>query len=65
VPREVVPPAGWVSDAFPFGHSIRLFAAALYDSDPWRRIAIETAWLAGLAAAFGTFARVGMRRLLA
>ena len=65
VPREVVPPAGWVSDAFPFGHSIRLFAAALYDADPWRRIAIETAWLVGLAAAFGTMARLGMRRLLA
>jgi ABC-type multidrug transport system permease subunit len=65
VPREVVPPAGWVSDAFPFGHSIRLFAAALYDADPWRRIAIEVAWLLGLTLVFGSLARVGMRRLLA
>ena len=65
VPREVVPPAGWVSDAFPFAHSIRLFGAAVYDADPWRRIAIETAWLLGLLVAFGALARLAMRRLLA
>ena len=62
---EVVPPAGWVSDVFPFAHAIRLFGATLYDADPWRRIAIEVAWLGGLTLAFGSLARVAMRRLLA
>src|SRR5207249_5732565 len=36
VPREIVPPAGWFSDAFPFTHGVRFFSSALYDTSPWR-----------------------------
>src|SRR5204863_7530057 len=35
VPKEIVPPAGWVSDAFPFTHAVRLFTGSLYDANPW------------------------------
>jgi ABC-2 type transport system permease protein len=65
VPREVVPAAGWLSDGLPFAHSVRFFASALYDADPWRTLAVETAWLAGLALLFGLAARAAGRRLLA
>jgi ABC-type multidrug transport system permease subunit len=65
VPREVVPAAGIVSDAFPFAHAVRYFAAALYEARPWATLAAESAWLIGLAVVFAAMARMGMRRLLA
>lgn len=65
VPREVAPAAGWISDALPFAHAVRLFDAALYAADPWRPLLVEAAWLAGLALAFGLLARAASRRLLA
>jgi hypothetical protein len=63
VPREIAPPAGWFSDAFPFAHGIRFFSSALYDVSPWRILARETLWLLGLATGFGLLARAGARRL--
>jgi len=59
-----VPVAGWVSNAFPFVHAVRLFASALYDASPWSVLAREAAWLAGLGAVFALLARLGARRLL-
>jgi ABC-2 type transport system permease protein len=63
VPREAVPLAWWISDFLPFAHAARLFNAALYDTSPWRRVGIEAAWLLGIGAVFGWFAKLGMRRL--
>ncbi len=63
VPREIVPVAYWISDAFPFAHGVRFFSAALYDGSPWAVVGKEAAWLAGLAAAFGALARLSVRRL--
>jgi ABC-2 type transport system permease protein len=63
IPREVVPPAGLVSDALPFAHAVRFFAAALYETNPWAEVAREAAWLAGLGLAFGMIARQRARRL--
>jgi ABC-2 type transport system permease protein len=65
VPREVVPTAGYVSDALPFSHAVRFFSASLYDASPWAAVAREAVWLLGLTLMFGALARVGMRRLLA
>jgi ABC-2 type transporter len=65
VPREVVPLAGAVSDALPFAHAVRFFAAALYEERPWAALATETAWLAALGLVYGLGARLGIRRLLA
>jgi ABC-2 type transport system permease protein len=65
VPPEVVPAAGWASDAFPFVHAVRFFGSALYDASPWRVVLREAAWLLGLAAVFGVAARASMRRLVA
>jgi ABC-2 type transport system permease protein len=65
VPREVVPAAGYVSDAFPFAHAVRFFDAALYDASPWGDSAREGCWLVGLGGAFALLARVSARRLLA
>jgi ABC-2 type transport system permease protein len=65
VPREVVPVAGYLSDALPFAHSVRFFGAALYDASPWAGVVREGAWLLGLAAVFAAAARAGARRLLA
>jgi hypothetical protein len=65
VPREIVPAAAWISDAFPFAHAVRFFASALYDGSPWGILAREAAWLAGLGAAFGALARLSVRRLAA
>lgn len=64
VPPEIVPAAGWISDAFPFVHSVKLFGAALFDSSPWRAVLREALWLAGLGTAFGLLARVAAPRLL-
>jgi hypothetical protein len=63
VPREIVPAAAWISDAFPFVHAVRFFASALYDGSPWRVLGREAAWLAGLGAAFAVLARLSVRRL--
>jgi ABC-type Na+ efflux pump permease subunit len=65
VPRGAVPVAWWISDFLPFSHAVRFFSAALFDPSPWRHLGIETAWLLGLGAFFGTMARLGMRRLAA
>jgi ABC-2 type transport system permease protein len=65
VPREVVPVAGWVSDALPFAHAVRYFSASLYDAKPWSTVARELLWLIGLGAVFGGLARLATRRLLA
>jgi ABC-2 type transport system permease protein len=65
VPREVVPVAGWFSDALPFVHAVRFFSASLYDASPWGRLVREGLWLCGTGALFGVFARIGTRRLLA
>jgi len=64
VPREIVPAAYWVSDAFPFAHSARFFASSLYDRSPWGVVGREAAWLAGLGAAFFALARLSARRLV-
>lgn len=64
VPPQVSPAAGYVSDALPFSHAVDLFVAALYETDPWGRVAIEAAWLAGLGLVFGGLARAASRRLL-
>ena len=64
IPREVAPVAGWISDALPFAHAVRLFDAALYAADPWRAAAVEAVWLAALALVFGLLARRASRRLL-
>jgi ABC-type transport system involved in cytochrome c biogenesis permease component len=65
VPSEVFRAAGWASDALPFAHAVRLFAAALFDLDPWGAVTREAAWLIGLGVVFAGLARVGMRRLVA
>jgi ABC-2 type transport system permease protein len=65
VPEEIVPAAGWISDALPFVHAVRFFSAALYDTSPWWVLVREALWLCGLGALFGLLARIGTRRLLA
>ncbi len=65
VPSEIVPVAGWISDALPFAHAVRFFSAALFDASPWRTVLEEAAWLCGLGLVFGALARIGTRRLLA
>jgi len=65
VPREIVPAAYWISDAFPFAHAVRFFASALYDRSPWEVVGREAAWLVGLGAVFFALARGAARRLAA
>lgn len=65
VPQEIVPVAGWISDALPFVHAVRFFSSALYDASPWGHVAREAAWLAGLGAVFGLAARASVKRLSA
>jgi hypothetical protein len=65
IPAEIVPPAGWASDALPFAHSVRFFRSALYDLSPWDEVAREALWLVVLGLVFGGLARLGARRLLA
>jgi len=62
IPREVFPAAAWASDALPFAHAYRLFDASLYDLSPWRPVAREAAWLAGLGLAFAAAARAAVAR---
>jgi hypothetical protein len=54
-----------VSEFLPFAHAVRWFAAALYETSPWRTLAIQTVWLLGMGAVFGVLARLSMRRLAA
>ena len=63
VPREVAPAAAYLSDAFPFAHALRFFVAALFDLDPWRALAREGAWLAGLTLVYALAGRSAVRRL--
>ena len=65
VPSQVSQTAAYVSDAFPFTHAADLFAAALYESDPWRALGISAAWLVGLGLVYAAGARIAARRLLA
>ena len=61
IPPEVFAAAGWVSDALPFAHGVRLFSATLYDLHPWGAVAREAAWLVGLGALFSLLARSAVR----
>jgi ABC-type transport system involved in multi-copper enzyme maturation permease subunit len=65
VPSQVSQLAAGISEAFPFSHAADLFAAALYETDPWGPIGQEVAWLVGLTLVYGAIARVAARRLLA
>ena len=65
VPREAAPAAGWVSDALPFAHEVRLFEALLYELDPWRTVLVEAGWLLAIGAVLVAGARTLMRRLSA
>ena len=65
VPREVVPVAGYVSDALPFAHAVRFFGSALFDESPWALLAREALWLVGIGAVFAALARLRMRTLVA
>src|SRR5262245_839562 len=65
VPKEVVPAAAWISEAFPFSHAAKFFSAALFDASPWSRVLREGLWLVGLGAVYGLFARLAARPLLA
>jgi ABC-2 type transport system permease protein len=64
VPRDALSLAWWVSEFLPFAHAVRWFAAALYDTSPWRTLAIETAWLLGIGAVLWSLARLSLRRTL-
>jgi hypothetical protein len=64
VPEQVSPAAAYASDAFPFAHAVDLFAASLYESDPWRDVVVAAAWLVGLGLVYGSLARLAARRLL-
>jgi ABC-type multidrug transport system permease subunit len=61
IPAEVFAAAGWASDALPFAHGVRLFSALLFDFHPWRAVAREAAWLAGLGLLFSLAARAAVR----
>jgi len=56
--------AGWLGDAFPFGHTSDLFSGVLYDASPWSALGRGAAWLVGLTAIFGGLARLAARRLV-
>ena len=62
IPREVAPPAGYVSDIFPFSHGERFFSSALYDLHPWATIGPEALWLLGLLVVWGALARLAQPR---
>jgi ABC-2 type transport system permease protein len=65
IPAEIVPPAGWASDALPFTHAVSFFRSALFDLSPWGELLRQTIWLLALGGIFGGLARLGARRLLA
>jgi hypothetical protein len=64
VPEGAVVAIGWLSQAFPFVHAVRISEAALY-GDAWGPLAREAAWLLALTGVYGAAARTGVRRLLA
>jgi ABC-2 type transport system permease protein len=63
IPAEVFTAAGWVSDALPFAHGVRLFAATLFDFHPWGAVAREAVWLGGIGLVFGVAATAAVRPL--
>jgi len=63
IPREIAPPAGLISDIFPFSHGERFFSSALYDLHPWATVGPEALWLLGLLVAWGAVARLVQPRL--
>jgi hypothetical protein len=65
VPEGAARAAWWAAQFFPFSHAVDFFRSALYDSRPWKTLAVEAAWLLGLGLAFGAAARLAVRRLLA
>jgi ABC-2 type transport system permease protein len=65
VPREALAFAYWASELLPFAHAVRWFGAALYDTSPWRTLAVETLWLLGLGTVLWVLARLSLRRLAA
>jgi len=65
VPRAALAFAWWLSEFLPFAHAVRWFSAALYDTSPWRTVAVETLWLLGIGSVLGTLSRLAMRRLAA
>lgn len=65
IPSGSVGAAGWISALFPFAHAVDFFESALFALDPWREVGVATLWLLGLATAFATAARMGVRRFLA
>lgn len=64
VPPGTAPVAHWIGAAFPFGHAVHAFTAALYDVHPAGPFLRECVWLAGLVLAYGLLARAAARRLL-
>lgn len=65
VPRGALSAAWWVSRFLPFAHAVRWFSAALYDTNPWRTLGIETLWLLGIGAVLFLLARRSVRTLSA
>lgn len=65
IPSEFFAAAGWVSDALPFAHGVRLFSATLFDLHPWGAIGREAAWLAALGLLYGGGSVVAVRTLRA
>ena len=63
IPREIAPPAGFVSDIFPFSHGERFFSSALYDLHPWATVGPEALWMLGLLVLWGAVARLAQPRL--
>ena len=63
IPREIAPPAGYVSDIFPFSHGERFFSSALYDLHPWATVGPEALWMLGLLVLWGALARLAQPRL--
>ena len=61
IPAEIFTAAGWVSDALPFAHGVRLFSATLFDFHPWGTLGREAAWLAGICLVFALAARAAVR----
>jgi ABC-2 type transport system permease protein len=63
VPRGAVAAAWWVSQALPFAHAVKWFAAALYDTSPWRTVGVQTLWLLAIGAVLWLLARRSVRTL--
>jgi ABC-2 type transport system permease protein len=65
VPEGAARAAWWAGRVFPFSHAVDFFQAALYDGDPWGKLAREAAWLLALGLVYAAGARAGVRRLVA